>query len=159
MYLSNLCGILSFGLIFIVLLIWLVFSFNYCFINACVSFSYDFWIPYINPNLHFMNCKCDWQKNKKQTWLSNKKIYRLNDCWTYFQTTQIFFSEKMVGRNILRKEVLLMDIKKHNSFSHCTCYIVSAVPKRCRKNKFIGYILGTWIFENSINFKNLKSSL
>ena len=38
------------------------------------------------------------------------------------------------------------------------CHIVSIVPKRCTKNKLIEYIIETCIFENSMNFENLKPS-
>ena len=46
----------------------------------------------------------------------------------------------MVGRKHIQKRVWLTDIK-------------NTAVLRCIRNKFIGYILGTCIFENSMNLK------
>ena len=52
-----------------------------------------------------------------------------------------------------------MDIRSTAVLPIGLCYIVSVEPKRYTKNKLIGYILGICIFENSMNFKNLKPSV
>ena len=81
-------------------------------------------------------------------WLSNNKIYSLsNGYWPTFKNGR---------QETFKKGVLITDITA--VFATALCYIVSDVPERCTENKLFGYILGTYIFENSMNFKNLKPS-
>ena len=63
----------------------------------------------------------------------------------------------MVDRkHILKRSVtnIRQKIQQYSPLHFAT--FVSVVPKRCMKNKLIGYILRTCIFENSMNFKNLQ---
>ena len=72
--------------------------------------------------------------------------------WSYFQTAKKFFF-LIVGRNIFKKRVT------NGHQKQALYYILSAVPKRSTKSKLTGYFLGTYIFENSTNLKNLESTL
>ena len=61
----------------------------------------------------------------------------------------------MVSRKDIEKGVWLTEIKIPAVLAFALCCNVSIMPKRCTKNKLIGYILGTCIFEKSINWNSV----